>query len=289
MHKTYLEGKIKPSFKRILSAFLTICVIQIVVFKTSPDSLEKQLQTPIAMGLVIPATAIAGFTLAEVLISLTVVGVVASLTIPNLVKDTNDKKYRAAFKKKYSEINSMITMIKLDNGGSLENICPGCGAEGASNAILQEFKKQTKYIKACGYDTAGCWFSGGRPKELGPNADSDHVMTTPVSIILNDGSTMRMHFKDNCNVLTGDTFNRCGQIEIDVNGAKGPNQWGKDVYGMWVTKDQIYPYGSTDYSWGKLDKDLLFKSCVTSSEPNYNSVYNAGYSCAAKVLRNIDY
>lgn len=59
----------------------------------------------------------------------------------------------------------------------------------------------------------------------------------------------------------------CGVIYIDVNGAKEPNTWGKDVYQFWVTKTGVYPCGSNG--------DAM--TCTTSG---------AGTGCAATVLMN---
>ena len=46
-----------------------------------------------------------GFTLAEVLITLGIIGVVAAMTIPNLIANTNGAKFRSQFKKTISTLN----------------------------------------------------------------------------------------------------------------------------------------------------------------------------------------
>lgn len=43
-----------------------------------------------------------GFTLAEVLITLGIIGVVAAMTIPTLIANTNGAKYRSQYKKTLS-------------------------------------------------------------------------------------------------------------------------------------------------------------------------------------------
>ena len=50
------------------------------------------------------------FTLAEVLITLTVIGVVAALTIPSVIVKTNQQEYRTGFKKAVTVLNQAITM-----------------------------------------------------------------------------------------------------------------------------------------------------------------------------------
>lgn len=57
-----------------------------------------------------------GFTLAEVLITLGIIGVVAAMTIPTLMTQTNGAEFRSGFKKALSSLNQAITMnVALDN------------------------------------------------------------------------------------------------------------------------------------------------------------------------------
>lgn len=51
-----------------------------------------------------------GFTLAEVLITLTIIGVVAAMTIPTLLSNSSDQQYKTGLKKAISAINQAITM-----------------------------------------------------------------------------------------------------------------------------------------------------------------------------------
>ena len=48
-----------------------------------------------------------GFTLAEVLITLGIIGVVAAMTIPTLISNTNGAKFRSQFKKTLSTLNQV--------------------------------------------------------------------------------------------------------------------------------------------------------------------------------------
>ena len=53
-----------------------------------------------------------GFTLAEVLITLGIIGVVAAMTIPTLISNTNGAKYRSQFKKSISTLNQAGLMAQ---------------------------------------------------------------------------------------------------------------------------------------------------------------------------------
>ena len=57
-----------------------------------------------------------GFTLAEVLITLGVIGIVAAMTIPNLVQSYKKREYSTRLKKFYSTMQNVIQLSAVDNG-----------------------------------------------------------------------------------------------------------------------------------------------------------------------------
>jgi prepilin-type N-terminal cleavage/methylation domain-containing protein len=57
-----------------------------------------------------------GFTLAEVLITLAIVGVIAALTIPAVVKNYQKTQIISKLKKVYSAINQAYNMSQAENG-----------------------------------------------------------------------------------------------------------------------------------------------------------------------------
>ena len=56
-----------------------------------------------------------GFTLAEVLITLGIIGVVAAITIPNLINNYKAKQLRTQFFKSYSVISQAIKLMQSDD------------------------------------------------------------------------------------------------------------------------------------------------------------------------------
>ena len=52
-----------------------------------------------------------GFTLAEVLVTLMVIGVVAVLTIPSIINTVTEQQYKTAYKKAFSTINQAVRML----------------------------------------------------------------------------------------------------------------------------------------------------------------------------------
>ena len=56
------------------------------------------------------------FTLAEVLITLVIIGVIAAITIPSLINKTNEQETVVAVKKAYSILSQAYQRIVAENG-----------------------------------------------------------------------------------------------------------------------------------------------------------------------------
>ena len=62
-----------------------------------------------------------GFTLAEALVTLVIIGVIAALTIPAILVNTEQHEYKSALKKALSALNQVIELnIALEGYGPLE-------------------------------------------------------------------------------------------------------------------------------------------------------------------------
>lgn len=76
-----------------------------------------------------------GFTLAEVLITLGIIGVVAAMTIPTLIANTNSAKFRSQFKKTISTLSQAGLMAQaqydFDYAGTTD-VCSTTQADGAA-------------------------------------------------------------------------------------------------------------------------------------------------------------
>ena len=59
-----------------------------------------------------------GFTLAEVLITLAIIGVVAALTIPSVISNSQQQEFKTGLRKAVSVLNSAITMNMAIDGES---------------------------------------------------------------------------------------------------------------------------------------------------------------------------
>jgi prepilin-type N-terminal cleavage/methylation domain-containing protein len=177
-----------------------------------------------------------GFTLAEALIALTIVGVIAALVIPELLNSINETEYNVGVKKAYSELIYALDM--LQNTGATVHVgtAPNMGDAPSSNVFRNDFCNVMSCVKiGTGYNilspTVYKYYKGG---SIGwPDAGE-----IAGAALLNNGQLIRFFSYDNCNYYG---VNACGDIHIDINGKKGPNMVGKDLYFFYITyKNGVY-------------------------------------------------
>ena len=156
--------------------------------------------------------------MAEVLITLGIIGVVAAMTIPTLITKVQHIQYRVAYRKAYSIINQALKTM-IDDGETID--LPGEWAF----AVGENFKKLgTNYIKTsqtCFDKNADkCWVCdtgeagyprASEPDWLGCNRNS-------YTFIDMNGTVWHLYANHEWPIL------------IDVNGSRGPNQLGRDRF-----------------------------------------------------------
>ncbi len=105
------------------------------------------------------------FTLAEVLITLGIIGVVAAMTIPTLMKNTQDTELKTAWKKEYSVLSQAFLEIATDNGGDLTGAFDNGDGTFASNdrdTLRDKFLEKIKIpAKTCNANVVLTGFPDG--------------------------------------------------------------------------------------------------------------------------------
>lgn len=216
-----------------------------------------------------------GFTLAEVLITLGIIGIVAAMTIPTLIKNTLDMQYKSAWKKEYSTLEQASKLFLQDNTSYL-------GVTDYANA-LQPYLRVTQYCTQG--STQGCWLPSNSNYYLKqawgntiagiPNNSPGKDLGGGLSLILADGTTISTAAVwPTCNHYA--SANVCGWILVDVNGFKAPNTVGRDVYGVWVLPDRITPIGSSTVNSTFYEPMLCGNGDGTGGD--------SGYGCSAAYL-----
>lgn len=212
------------------------------------------------------------FTLAEVLIVIGIIGIVAAMTIPPLINNTNNAELKTMWKKKFSEIAYINNLLINDS------IYP---AEFRLDAV-DAYEKYLSYSKKCtNSQTEGCWHQLNNWVTYANVTVTNPALDTR-GYILNDGSLLL--------IPTGYDFSStpylpthysgvtplCLQLVVDVNGFKGPNKNGADIFGAIL-------YGNTT-------KPGVASGLSTNcNKTDTNNSAWAGLDCAKKVILGEDY
>lgn len=199
-----------------------------------------------------------GFTLAEVLITLGLIGVVAAMTIPTLIISSQKIQYMSGLQKAYSQFSQALQAMTQSEDCVVDLACTGAFALNKTSKDLgQELSKYLKLSKDCGMTPAGqgCLspsvnsnFDGsGTPIALDTDTNFEKFITADgMSFAIINGAT-------NCDTDLGGTLGymakTCGYLYVDINGPKEPNNLGRDVFMFFITNGKgafLYPAGGAD-------------------------------------------
>ncbi|MDD3238145.1 MAG: type II secretion system protein [Candidatus Gastranaerophilales bacterium] len=184
------------------------------------------------------------FTLAEVLITLVIIGVIAAMTIPSLLNKTNEQESVSAVKKAYSTLSQAHNMVMSQDGFDPTDYASDAESTKAYGDLV------VKYLnveKNCGMTSDGDCFPAVTYKYLnGNNHGSLNLSSSYYKVRLNDNMSfsLYLYFTYEYFGSTPALKNVFGLIVIDVNGNKGPNTFGKDTFNFELTKYGVMPAGS---------------------------------------------
>ena len=172
-----------------------------------------------------------GFTLAEVLITLGIIGVVAAMSIPTLIANTNSAKFRSQFKKTVATLNQAALM------GQAQYDYDFAGATTASDLTKLDPKSNSSIAAMLSGTLAGVTITNSmklvdNTTPYSPELKSITAPGTPFYAKLADGSLFVFNSAAvNCTVEPGTApkdyiaaLNTAGCYGwIDVNGVTMPN------------------------------------------------------------------
>ena len=221
------------------------------------------------------------FTLAEVLITLGIIGVVAALTLPSVIQNYKKQEVLSRLKKSYAVIEQTVKMAEKDYGtittwpewsdseavlhkyfvpylsgvkefGKTKSVeIALCYDQNSSMTFDNVFKYYSQYV----------WWTGihiSNPFSAGETS----------SIALSDGTCIGL------NPETDSLGIKPKMIFVDVNGSRrGPNVAGKDLFFFYINSDDFVK------PWGDGYQEVLLKNLCNSQSSSQ------GYTCAARIIR----
>lgn len=184
------------------------------------------------------------FTLAEMLITLGVIGIIAAITIPVLMNSIKDQQFKQMWKKEYSVINQAYERAKDDEGGDISAYFDAS----KTSSVIPFIQKMSDYIYTltnCGanYAVSGTYSICG----TNPAVPLDNSYKTLSNNNIKSPNLYSFQFisRDGANFYARNYYSTTVLVWVDVNGyAKKPNVLGRDLFGMVMTKDKIIPMGA---------------------------------------------
>lgn len=190
------------------------------------------------------------FTLSEVLITLGIIGVVASMTLPAIIQKFQEEQLVTGFKKTYSSLENAYMLVINEHGNynSWSRLAPEYERDEQGNIIkdqhgnahditrylnaeniFQKFKPYIKILKECKSNESGCF-----PDKISYyfKKGESNLVNAQFGIrkfaVLADGTSIG--------------FLSSGAIYFDVNGLKKPNVVGKDIFQVQLGEKGIETY-----------------------------------------------
>ena len=184
----------------------------------------------------------AAFTLAEVLITLAIIGVVAAITIPSVVQKYQERVTVTKLKKVYSTLNQAYQMAVIENGTidqwgltlSEKDEESGWYTEETMQSFYKFWNVMLKYMKSakiCTYED-DCNLKNFTIKSL--DGTEWNAKSRVISILLDDGTMLTGGDINNadCNsdFKTSLTKDVCGDLKFFLNANKSEYTVGKDAF-----------------------------------------------------------
>ena len=224
----------------------------------------------------------AAFTLAEVLITLGIIGVVAAMTMPSLITNYQKKQTVTQLKKAYSELSQALKASEAEYGTMDSWDFSGYNQQNSAERD-EDFTKHyilpnIKTMKVCSPSSNECWADDvlalNKTTKAPPQNGRDNSFVTASGYSV-------YYWPDTKGVW----------FFIDINGLKKPNIVGRDIFRFRLCIDDgnnaknyaLNPYGA--------DRKLYYKNDLINGNSNGgcnkdNSSSYAGDTCAALIMYN---
>ncbi len=220
-----------------------------------------------------------GFTLSEALIAIAIVGIVAAITVPNLMASYQKQTMITLLQKTYTELGQNLTILSTEaynktfyqsllslQGRSVENT--------AGKFFLGDTNNKPYYsvLKDCETTAQPCFATSY--SNINGDSTQNFSCNDGYNVILKSGVAMCL--------IPADAGNPA-KVYVDVNGQDEPNIGGRDMFTFYIYDD--YSIDEKDITPDKIkngsaeaDRNNLFSSSCLSS--------TTGEGCFGKILND---
>ena len=216
------------------------------------------------------------FTLAEVLVTLGIIGVVSAMTVPTLMQNYQRQSYVTQLHKTYNEMSQALLRYQTDKN-AINLTEAGMTSQDAVNDFIKTYFKT---VQECG--TVNSCFASSYKTLSGATLPTYYfTMQNVKAYVLANGVSVRPGYNtDECAASNGV---RIVAVAIDINGKKGPNIGGRDLFWMYF------------YNNGLIDdkpNDLVSNAPLTTEqrEASFNkrcdTVSGSPDGCMGKIIND---
>lgn len=224
-----------------------------------------------------------GFTLAEVLISLAIIGSIAALIIPALYKNSKTTMISSSLANSVEQLQNGIKNIFLETNnytdiGNIETLSAikksDIGLEGldyiTDDNTFYDSTKGLLGIENTNYSISNIrdYNNNALSQDLINNFTAYKFKKTPAVVMFQNVSIDK--------IATANSDDIIAKVIIDANGSEKPNMFGKDIFLFGLTDGGVLiPAGTKKYQ--DFDKTVIENSCAGDDVGN-------GVACAARVM-----
>ncbi len=212
-----------------------------------------------------------GFTLAEVLITLGIIGVVAAMTIPTLIANYQKKQTCTKLQRAISVLNQAYKLSYDENGDLNAAEQTALGANAYFKKYWEPYIKVNQFCETatqCGYTSnSPMYMINGNVTDWWWGSSSTRTLFSTM-----DGF---VYFIISSYWLTIEQKQVSNSVVyVDLNGGEKPNRLGRDIFALTIIPDGkgVQPYG-TELSNDDVDKDCSYGTSTSL------------VTCAAKIKR----
>lgn len=241
-----------------------------------------------------------GFTLVEVLITLSIVGVVAAITLPALINGVGDKEYAQRLSVAVSSVeNAMGNMLVKESATTLfdTDAWVNRATKSAFAGYIGQYLNTTGYVDktVANYYSLGPFAintkgEAGSAVTIGDENSYIIEMKNGIAMIINTNAESSVDTATQNAIISkgGSLFNVAAEVYFDVNGKSEPNILGRDIFAFKLGEDGIlYPYGGIDVA---VKENQSTPTNLWDGSGTYaclpKSASGDGKGCAARIIAN---
>ena len=215
----------------------------------------------------LPSLRAVGFTMAEILLSLTIIGVVAAITLPSLTGNINERTWNTQRKALYARFSQAIALMPALNGYGTLTEDSSSGASDAVDTAAETFVTSglskvmkinnicdNEHLEDCGIVSKVIALDGtvaysSLPENMNVYNDTFNYVAVLTPVVAGfetaNGESVAVYYNPKCSaerigsqksLESGEIWHAyfaqpylCANFVYDLNGNKGPNTMGKDI------------------------------------------------------------